>query len=132
LLRSSAPSSTEGIEKYLRSGMIRDIGRVCANKLVQAFNDKTLDVIETEPERRREVPGIGPVRARRITDASAEQKAAREIHGVPCTSTAQAPRVVRILKTCGNDALVEVMSENPYRLARDIRGIGSRSPTRSR
>ena len=90
LLKTSAPSSLEGIEKYLGSGMIR---------------------------------GIGPKRAERITLAWADQKAIREImvflhqHGV---GTA---RAVRIFKTYGADA-VEVMSENPYRLARDIRGIG--------
>ena len=124
-LRSSAPASTEGIEKYLRSGMIRGIGQVYARKLVQAFGDKVLDVIETEPERLREVTGIGPVRAGRITDAWAEQKAVREImvflhsHGV---GTA---RAVRIFKTYGSDA-VEVITNNPYRLTRDIRGIGFR------
>jgi exodeoxyribonuclease V alpha subunit len=80
-------------------------------------------VIEAEPERLREVDGIGPVRAGRITAAWAEQKIVREImvflhsHGV---GTA---RAVRIFKTYGADA-VQVMSENPYRLARDIRGIG--------
>ena len=124
-LRSSAPSSTESIEKYLRSGLIRGIGRVYARKLVQAFGDKVLDVIETEPERLREVAGIGPVRARRITGAWAEQKAVREImvflhsHGV---GTA---RAVRVFKTYGSDA-VEVITKNPYRLTRDIRGIGFR------
>jgi hypothetical protein len=71
----------------------------------------------------REVDGIGPIRASRITAAWVEQKAVREImvflhsHGV---GTA---RAVRIYKTYGGDA-VQVMSENPYRLARDIRGIG--------
>ena len=122
-LRSSAPSSTEGIEKYLGSGMIRGIGPIYARKLVRAFGDEVFDVIETEPERLREVTGIGPVRAGRITDAWAEQKAVREImvflhsHGV---GTA---RAVRIFKTYGSDA-VEVMTHNPYRLTRDIRGIG--------
>ncbi len=122
-LRNSAPASTEGIEKYLRSGMIRGIGQVYARKLVQAFGDKVLDVIETEPERLREVTGIGQVRAGRITDAWAGQKAVREImvflhsHGV---GTA---RAVRVFKTCGSDA-VEVITKNPYRLNRDIRGIG--------
>jgi hypothetical protein len=81
------------------------------------------DTIEAEPDRLREVTGIGPVRAKRITDAWAEQKVVREImvflheHGV---GTA---RAVRIFKTYGADA-VQVMTENPYRLARDIRGIG--------
>src|SRR5580692_8449681 len=122
-MRTSAPTSIDGIEKYLGSGMIRGIGPVYAKKLVRAFGEKVFDTIEAEPDRLREVTGIGPVRAKRITDAWAEQKIVREImvflhsHGV---GTA---RAVRIYKTYGNDA-VQVMSENPYRLAKDIRGIG--------
>src|SRR5438067_11487057 len=91
--------------------------------MVKACGDKVFDVIEAEPHRLREVTGIGPMRAKRITGAWAEQKIVREImvflhsHGV---GTA---RAVRIFKTYGADA-VQVMTENPYRLARDIRGIG--------
>jgi exodeoxyribonuclease V alpha subunit len=122
-LKTSAPTSLEGIEKYLSSGMIRGIGPVYAKKLVRAFGEKVFDTIEAEPQRLREVSGIGPVRADRIIAAWAEQKIVREImvflhsHGV---STA---RAVRIYKTYGTDA-VQIMAENPYRLARDIRGIG--------
>ena len=125
-LRISEPTSIEGIEKYLGSGMIRGVGPVYARKLVRAFGEGVFDVIESEPERLREVAGIGPVRAGRIGAAFAEQKAVREImvflheHGV---GTA---RAVRIFKTYGADALA-VMSENPYRLARDVRGIGFRT-----
>ena len=92
-------------------------------ELVRAFGDKVFDVIEATPDRLREVDGIGPVRATSILAAWAEQKAVREImvflhsHGV---GTA---RAVRIFKTYGSDA-IQVMTENPYRLARDIRGIG--------
>ncbi len=122
-MRASAPTSIDGIEKYLASGMIRGIGPVYAKKMVKVFGQKVFDVIEAEPDRLREVDGIGPVRAQRITAAWAEQKIVREImvflhsHGV---GTA---RSVRIYKTYGADSL-QVMTENPYRLARDIRGIG--------
>ncbi|MBV9583391.1 MAG: ATP-dependent RecD-like DNA helicase [Alphaproteobacteria bacterium] len=122
-MRTSAPTSIEGIQKYLASGMIRGIGPVYATKMVRAFGEKVFDVIETEPDRLREVAGIGPGRAKSIVSAWAEQKTVREImvflhsHGV---GTA---RAVRIFKTYGADA-VQIMSENPYRLARDIRGIG--------
>jgi exodeoxyribonuclease V alpha subunit len=108
---------------HLASGMIRGVGPVYAKKLVRAFGDKVFDVIEATPDRLREVDGIGPVRAASILAAWAEQKVVREImvflhsHGV---GTA---RAVRIFKTYGSDA-IQVMSENPYRLARDIRGIG--------
>jgi exodeoxyribonuclease V alpha subunit len=103
--------------------MIRGIGPAYAKKLLRAFGEKVFDIIEATPDRLREVDGIGPVRASRITAAWAEQKAVREVmvflhsHGV---GTA---RAVRIHKTYGPDA-IQVMTENPYRLARDIRGIG--------
>src|SRR3954469_4576959 len=122
-MRTSAPSSVEGIEKYLASGMIRGIGPVYASKMVKAFGEKVFDIIEGASDRLREVDGIGALRAKRIVGAWAEQKIVREImvflhsHGV---GTA---RAVRIYKTYGVDA-VQVMTENPYRLARDIRGIG--------
>jgi exodeoxyribonuclease V alpha subunit len=122
-LRTSPPTSADGIEKYLSSGMIRGVGPVYAKKLVRAFGEKVFDIIEATPDRLREVAGIGPLRAASILAAWAEQKAVREImvflhgHGV---STA---RAVRIFKTYGSDA-IQVMTENPYRLARDIRGIG--------
>ena len=122
-IKTSEPTSHEGIEKYLGSGAIQGIGSEYAKRLVAKFGDGVFEVIENEPGRLREVPGIGPVRARRITSAWDEQKVVREImiflhsHGV---GTARASR---IYKTYGNDA-VRVMSENPYRLARDIRGIG--------
>src|SRR5258708_6566909 len=122
-LRTSPPTSADGIEKYLSSGMIRGVGPVYAKKLVRAFGEKVFEVIETTPARLREGDGIGPVRAARILAARAGQKAVREImiflhsHGV---GTA---RAVRIFETYGADA-IQVMTENPYRLARDIRGIG--------
>src|SRR6516165_944035 len=65
-LKTSAPTSVEEIEKYLASGMIRGIGPVYAKKLLRAFGEKVFDVIEAEPDRLREVDGIGPVRASRI------------------------------------------------------------------
>ena len=122
-MRTSAPTSIDGIEKYLGSGMIRGIGPVYAKKLVRAFGEKVFDTIEAAPERLREVTGIGLVRAKRITDAWAEQKIIREIMVFLHSNGVGTARAVRIYKTYGADA-VQVMTENPYRLARDIRGIG--------
>lgn len=125
-LKPAAPTTREGIEKYLASGMLRGIGPVYAKKLVRAFGDAVFDVIENEPARLRQIPGIGPKKAARIASGWAEQRAVREImlflaeHGV---GTA---RAVRIYKTYGNDAL-QLISQDPYRLARDIRGIGFKS-----
>ena len=122
-LRTSEPTSVEGIEKYLGSGMIRGIGPVYAKKLVRAFGEKVFDTIAAQPERLREVTGIGPVRAKRITDGWAEQKIIREIMVFLHSNGVGTARAVRIYKTYGADA-VQVMTENPYRLARDIRGVG--------
>src|SRR5919199_2314617 len=122
-LKATAPNTAEGIEKYLGSGMIRGVGPAYAKKLVGAFGEAVFEVIEQTPERLREVPGVGPWRARRIQEGWAEQRTVREImlflhsHGV---GTA---RAVRIYRVYGPDA-VQIVSENPYRLARDIRGIG--------
>ena len=122
-LQVSAPTTTEGIEKYLGSGMIRGIGPVYARKLVAAFGADVFDIIEQTPERLREIAGIGPGRCTRIVAGWAEQKVVREImlflhaHGVGSA------RAVRIYKTYGADA-VQVISENPYQLARDIHGVG--------
>src|SRR5512132_1522507 len=125
-LRAAPPTTAEGIEKYLASGMIKGIGPIYAKKLVKAFKEQVFDVIEQTPQRLQEVDGIGPKRAESMVAAWADQKAIREImiflhsHGV---GTA---RAVRIFKTYGPDA-IRVISENPYRLARDIRGIGFKS-----
>ncbi|MBK1669537.1 ATP-dependent RecD-like DNA helicase [Rhodovibrio sodomensis] len=122
-LKAAAPTSLDGIRRYLASGMIRGIGPVYGRKLADTFGENVFDVIEKTPERLREVDGIGPVRAQRITEAWAEQKVVREIMLFLHTHGVGTARAVRIYKTYGADA-VQVMSENPYRLARDIRGIG--------
>ena len=125
-LRSAPPTTAEGIEKYLASGMIKGIGPMYAKKLVKAFREQVFDVIEQMPERLKEVDGIGPKRAESIVASWTDQKAIREImiflhgHGVGTS------RAVRIFKTYGADA-IRLISENPYRLARDIRGIGFKS-----
>src|SRR5260370_9567943 len=78
-LKVAAPTTVEGIEKYLGSGMIRGFGPVYAKKLVRAFGETVFDVIEQEPDRLRDVTGIGPKRAARIIAGWAEQKVVREI-----------------------------------------------------
>jgi exodeoxyribonuclease V alpha subunit len=122
-LRTSPPTSADGIEKYLASGMIRGVGPVYARKLVRAFGERVFDIIETTPDRLREVDGIGPVRAASILAAWVEQKAVREIMVFLHSQGVGTARAVRIFKTYGADA-IQVMTTNPYRLARDIRGIG--------
>jgi exodeoxyribonuclease V alpha subunit len=123
LAKTVPPTSREGIEKYLGSGMVKGIGPVYAKKLVSHFGEKIFDVIEGDSGRLEEVGGIGPGRRRKIKEAWIEQRFIREImvflhsHGV---STA---RAVRIYKLYG-EAAIEKVRENPYRLAKDVPGIG--------
>ena len=87
-VKATAPTTAEGIERYLASGQMRGIGPAMAKRIVAAFGDATFDIIEANPERLKEVSGIGPMRASRIVAGWAEQKAIREImiflhsHGV--------------------------------------------------
>jgi len=76
-LKAAAPTTIEGIEKYLGSGMIRGIGPIYAKKLVRAFGDAVLEIIEQEPTRLREVTGIGPKRAERIVGRRADPNRSR-------------------------------------------------------
>ncbi|WP_443136727.1 SF1B family DNA helicase RecD2 [Methylobacterium sp. Leaf113] len=125
-LRVTPPTGRDGIARYLASGQMRGIGPAMAERIVALFGADTFAVIEAEPGRLTEVAGIGPKRAARILRGWAEQKQVREImvflhaHGV---GTA---RAVRIFRTYGRDA-IPVMTQDPYRLARDIRGIGFRT-----
>ncbi|MGA9600885.1 MAG: helix-hairpin-helix domain-containing protein, partial [Methylocystis sp.] len=125
-LKTTPPTTAEGIEKYLGSCMVRGIGPVLAKRIVAAFGEKTFEVIEAEPKRMREVSGIGEFRAGKIVAGWAEQKAVRDIMVFLHSNGVGTSRAVRIFKTYGHDA-IQVMTENPYRLARDIRGIGFRT-----
>src|SRR5215208_1141861 len=126
VLKTTPPTGVDGIERYLASGQMRGIGPAMAKRIVSTFGEGTFEIIEASPERLTEVSGIGPWRASKIVAGWAEQKAVREImiflhaHGV---GTA---RAVRIFKTYGHQA-IQVMTEDPYRLARDVRGIGFRT-----
>ena len=125
-LKVTPPTGVEGIERYLASGQMRGIGPRLAARIVAAFGEAVFAVIEEAPDRLAEVEGIGRTRVARIRKGWAEQKAVREImiflhaHGV---GTA---RALRIFRTYGADA-IRVMTEDPYRLARDIHGIGFRT-----
>jgi exodeoxyribonuclease V alpha subunit len=117
------PTTLEGIEKYLGSGMIKGIGPHFARKLVKAFDADVFEVIELTPERLLTLPGIGKKRLERVTSAWAEQKVIREIMVFLQSHDVGTSRSVRIYKTYGEQAIDKVR-ENPYRLALDIHGIG--------
>ena len=123
ILCTMPPTTVEGIEKYLASGMIKGIGPVLAGRIVKAYKERTFEIIDASPHSLTYVEGIGPTRKKKISEAWAEQKAIREImvflHGHKVSTS----RAFRIFKTYGNEA-IEKVREDPYRLARDIQGIG--------
>jgi exodeoxyribonuclease V alpha subunit len=117
------PSTLEGIEKYLCSGMVKGIGPSLAKTLIRTYGESVLQVIESEPERLLELEGIGPKRQQQIVAAWQEQKVIRNImiflqsHGIGSN------RACRIYKTYGNHA-IDRIKKNPYQLCEDIHGIG--------
>ena len=122
-LECTPPTSREGIEKYLGSGMIKGIGPVYAKKMVEKFGEEVLTVIEKSSAQLEEISGIGPERRRRIKEAWKEQRAIREIMVFLHSNGVSTSRAVRIFKTYGEQA-IETVRANPYALAKDISGIG--------
>jgi exodeoxyribonuclease V alpha subunit len=122
-LRTLPPNTVEGIEKYLASGLIKGVGPVLAGRLVRTFKERVFEVIDKDPHNLTYVEGIGPTRKKRIADAWAEQKAVREIMVFLHSHKVSTSRAFRIFKAYGNEA-IEKVQEDPYRLARDIHGIG--------
>ncbi len=123
MLASTAPTTKEGIEKYLGSGMVKGIGPVYAKKLVAAFGEMIFDIIEKESGRLEDIDGIGPKRRKCIKDAWEEQKVIRKIMVFLHSNGVSTSRAVRIYKTYGEGAIERVQAD-PYCLAKDIHGIG--------
>ncbi|NNJ05696.1 ATP-dependent RecD-like DNA helicase [Streptomyces sp. PKU-MA01144] len=117
------PATVQGIRRYLGSGLIKGIGPRIAERIVDHFGADTLDVIEREPGKLVEVPGLGPKRTKMIGAAWEEQKAIKEVmvflQGVGVSTSI----AVRIYKKYG-DASISVVRNQPYRLAADVWGIG--------
>ena len=122
-LKVVPPTTLEGIEKYLGSGMVKGIGPHFAKVLVKAFKEDVFTIIESEPERLLTLPGIGQKRMEKVTSAWSEQKVIREIMVFLQSHGIGTGRAVRIYKTYGEESIIKV-TENPYRLALDIHGIG--------
>jgi len=119
---SVVPSTVAGIENYLASGLIEGIGPTYAKRLVESFGTDTLRVIDEEPHRLRDVPGIGKKRALQIREGWAEQRAVQSImiflqgHGITASQS------VKIYQQYGDGAMA-ILRNNPYQLAEDISGI---------
>lgn len=121
--RVALPATVQGMKKYLGSGLVRGVGPVMAGRIVDHFGETTFDVVDLSPERLTEVAGIGPLRAQRITAAWAEQRAIREVMTALASFGVSTSLAARIYKKYG-DGAVRVVTGEPYRLAREVWGIG--------
>jgi exodeoxyribonuclease V alpha subunit len=117
------PATVEGIKRYLGSGLIKGIGPVMAKRIAEKFGRYTLEVIENDIERLAEVEGIGSKRVKMIAQAWEAQKQIKEIMLFLQSHQVSTNLAVKIYKTYG-DAAIGVVKNDPYRLARDIFGIG--------
>jgi exodeoxyribonuclease V alpha subunit len=117
------PATVEGIKRYLGSGLIKGVGPVTAQRIAEKFGPYTLDVIESDIARLKEVNGIGPKRVDMIATAWETQKQIKEIMLFLQTHQVSTNLAVKIYKTYG-DQSIGVVKKDPYRLARDVYGIG--------
>ncbi|MFF2021062.1 ATP-dependent RecD-like DNA helicase [Streptomyces sp. NPDC058171] len=117
------PATVQGIRRYLGSGLVKGIGPVFADRITQHFGVDTLTIIEEEPKRLIEVPGLGPKRTKKIAAAWEEQKAIKEVMLFLQSVEVSTSIAVRIYKKYG-DGSIAVVKEEPYRLAADVWGIG--------
>lgn len=117
------PATLYGIEKYLGSGLIKGVGPRFAKRIVSRFGTDTIEIIETDPERLLEVPGIGKKRVTMIQESWERQKEVKNIMLFLQSQNVSTAFAAKIYKTYGNDS-ISVVKENPFRLADDIWGIG--------
>lgn len=117
------PATTAGVEKYLGSGVIPGIGPAYAKRIVEVFGDQTLAVLDSEPERVREVPGLGEKRAAAVGKAWEAHRAIGAIMIFLQTHGATPSLATRIHKRFGPRA-IDIVSRSPYRLSLDVWGVG--------
>jgi exodeoxyribonuclease V alpha subunit len=121
--KTEVPATLYGIKKYLGSGLIKGIGPVMAGRIVKKFSKNTLDIIEHDIEKLVEVDGIGKKRVAMIKKAWEEQKEIRDVMLFLQTHGVSSGYAVKIFREYGNNSIL-VITENPYRLAEDIYGMG--------
>ena len=117
------PSTLSGIKKYLSSGLIAGISQELADRIVDTFGEKTLEIIENEPEQLTDVYGIGKNKQKMIQEAWNAHHSVRKIMEVLQEANIDASKAAMILKTYGNRAM-DVLKADPFRMARDIPGLG--------
>jgi exodeoxyribonuclease V alpha subunit len=128
-LLTIAPSTLDGLEKYLGSGMVPGIGPAYAKRIVEAFGEETLEVLDKSPERLAEVPGLGQRRAGAVAKAWIAQRAVGDIMIFLQQHGASPALAARIYKRFGPRA-IDIVSRSPYRLALDVWGIGFKTADR--
>lgn len=121
--QETKPATLTGMEKYLGSGLIKGVGPVTARRIVAHFGLETLEIIENQIERLREVPGIAQKRITLIQRAWEEQKAIKEVMLFLQSNGVSTTYPVKIYKKYGDES-ISIVSQNPYQLATDIYGIG--------
>lgn len=121
--QNTLPATVQGMQKYLGSGLVKGIGPVFAQRIVDTFGEETFDVIDASAQRLTEVPGIGRVRAQRIAATWEEQRQIREVMTILQSYSVSTSLAVRIYKRF-RDESVQVLANEPYRLAREVWGIG--------
>jgi len=117
------PATTAGVEKYLGSGAIPGVGPAYAKRIVEVFGDRTLTILDQDPERMREVPGLGEKRAAAVAKYWVAQKAVGAIMIFLQTHGASPALATRIHKRFGPKA-IDIVSREPYRLSLDVWGVG--------
>ena len=122
-IKTTPPHTTEGIAKYLGSGLVKGIGPRFAQRIVDVFGDKTLEVIDQSPTFLTQVKGIGPKLIEKIRSSWQQQQAVRKIMVFLHSYGIGTARAVRIYKQYGEQA-IELVRANPYRLSTDIWGVG--------
>ena len=122
-INTVVPSTLKGIENYLASGLIPNIGPKTAKKIIERFGIDSLDIIQYNPERLKEIEGIGDKKLRKIIEAYDEQRELRDIMVYLQQYDITVNHGIKIYKKYGNET-IKVISENPYKLSEDVYGIG--------
>ncbi|MBF5059771.1 ATP-dependent RecD-like DNA helicase [Candidatus Neptunochlamydia vexilliferae] len=119
----TAPVDVIGIQKYLESGMVKGVGPVYAKRIVDTFGVKTLEVIDKETHRLAEVEGLGAKRVEKIAQCWSEQKSVRNVMIFLQSHRVRPSFAQKIFKRYGEES-IDTVKNNPYTLAREIRGVG--------